>query len=112
MLIGHGGEKFIVVRLFADYAGQAEYIPRRIVGVNSHIYARLVTRGHYSVEEIYEILKQFFVSNALVFFKQAVKLRRGITFVPSGKAQIVLIEFFKILLAIRKRGRPVGMFIV
>ena len=112
MRVRHRGEKPVVIFFSADYSRQPEYIPRRIVGVDCHVYTRLLARGHYGVEEIHEVFKQFFVRHTLVRFKQSVQLVGGVTLVPPGKAQVVFVEFFEIGFGIRKRSRPVGMLII
>ena len=57
MQVGNGGKKTVVVLFATHDSRKPENIPRRIVGVNRHIHSSLVTRGHNSVKEIYEIFK-------------------------------------------------------
>ena len=74
MRIGDGGKQAVVIFFPVDDSRQTENISRRIASVNSHIYARLVARKHYSVKEIHNILKRFLVRHTLVLFMQSVQL--------------------------------------
>lgn len=104
MRIGDGGKQAVVILFPVDDSRKPENIPRRIVGVNSHIYACIVAHRHYSVKEIHKILKRFLVRHTLILFKQSVQLFGRITFVPTGQTQIMFIKFIKINFAVRKQS--------
>ena len=112
VLVRHGGEQPVEVRTLADDARQSEYIPRRIVGVYSHIDTALVARGHYPVKEVYEVVEQLFVRHAFVRVKQSVELVGGIALVPARQARLAHIELFELRLAVTERRASVVVLVV
>ena len=108
--VRNGGKQLIVTFLPRYDAREPEHIPGGIVGVDGHIDSGLVAGGHDAVQKIYEIFKQLFVRDPLIFFQKPVEFFGRITLVPAGKAQVFRVEFQQRFVTIAKGVRPVRVF--
>ena len=62
----HCGEKPFDVLVAVHYAWQTEHRYWRVVGMHTHVYSRFLTHRHYRLKEIFHVLTQFLLVNALV----------------------------------------------
>ena len=83
-------EEAVDALLIYKETGQTEDVPRRIVHVYCHLDVALAAGGHYSLKEIFKILPELFVVNALVSLEELVELRHSFG-LPAGEGHIVLL---------------------
>ena len=65
-----------------------------------HVYSRLVARRHYAVQEIHEVFKKLLVRHAFIVVQKTVEFLARIALIPTGQAQIALVEFIEIRFAV------------
>ena len=74
--------------LAGDNAWQPKYRPCRIIRMNSHVDVVLVADRHDCLEEVYKVVKKFFVCDVLVQFEKFLYACHTLRF-PAGQDKAV-----------------------
>ena len=101
-----------------DDAGQTEYAPGGIVGMNGHVDIIFVAGGHDALQEIFQIFKELVIIHILVHLKQffypghtlglPAGHYRAVHIAGDGFEHLLRIQSIHSLLGVSQYGRTIG----